>query len=352
MITHFTLPERVAGFVGAPANEGEQVPVICSESLTSLNGIHLTWRLEGLQNAVFSKIPGLPDPRILHTLLVVIRQDLSATAYIDEISPVARIKAARAVTAGEPIFVTDITEVTSFDIGVEIPPDCGVILVRAHGWRTALYYDLCPIHPDGTPRVADISTILAKQTLDLFKGQFSEVVEQKSMQAAIDELETLIAEGDNTESHYQEFFLRRPWFLGGLHVRIDRHTQLDERSVPDFTGVRSSDGYRDVFEIKPPFMQCFRQSDDGFTAAFNDAWNQAERYLNFVREQRHYLADKNLHFVNPRCYLLIGHGLTESQLRALRVKESFNPSISLLTYEQLLSVAKAFLATLAQASAP
>lgn len=352
MITEFNLEERIAGFVGAPAKEGEQVPVVCSESLTSLNGIHLTWRLEGLHNSIFSRIPGLPDPRTLQTLLVIIRPDLTATAYIDEISPIARVKAARALTAGESVFVADITEITSFDIGVDVPTNCGVILVRAHGWRTSLYYDLCPLHPEAKPRSVDISSILAKQTLDLIKGQFAEVVEQKSMQAAIDELEGLIAEQDNTESHYQEFFLRRPWFLGGLHSRIDRHTKLDERSIPDFTGVRSSDGFRDIFEIKPPFLQCFRQTDDGFTSAFNDAWSQAERYLSFVREQRQYLRDKNLHFANPRCYLLIGHGLSESQQQALRVKESFNHAISVLTYEQLLSMAKTFLATMAQASAP
>jgi hypothetical protein len=347
----FQLSERVVGFVANAAKQGEQVQVVCSEALTSVDGIRLTWRLEGLHNSLFVKVPNLPDPSAIHSLLIVIRPDLSATAYVNEIKPVASIKIARAVSAGEPIFVADILDMLSFDIGVDVPPDCGVVLVRSHGWRKALYYDLCPLAPNAKPRTSDVSTILAQQTLALLHGKFGEVVEQQSMSAAVNELERLIADRCNDESQYQEFFVRKPWFLGGIHTRIERHEPLDERNVPDFTGIRAADNLRDIFEIKPPFMQCFRQ-DDGFSAAFNDAWNQAERYLSFARQQRQYLKDKGLHFENPRCFLLVGHGLTDSQKQALRVKESFNPSITVLTYEQVLAIGRAFLATLEAASAP
>lgn len=351
MSVDFQLSERVVGFVANAAKEGDPVQVVCSEALTSLNGVHLTWRLEGLHNSLFAKVPNLPDPSAIHSLLVVIKPDLSATAYVNEIKPIASIKIARSVAAGEPIFVADILDMLSFDIGVDIPPECGVVLVRSQGWRKALYYDLCPLGREAKPRTADISTILAKQSLALLHGKFAEVVEQKSMSAAVTELEKLLADGCNDESQYQEFFGRRPWFLGGLHTRIERHKRLDERNVPDFTGIRAADNFRDIFEIKPPFMPCFRQGD-GFTAAFNDAWSQAERYLSFARQQQHYLKDKGLLFENPRCFLLIGHGLTDSQQQALRVKESFNPSISVLTYEQVIAVGRAFLATLEAASAP
>lgn len=351
MSVEFQISERFAGFAGSAAKEGEQVSMLCSEVLTSLNGVQLTWRLEELHSGLFSKIPGLPDPSSINSLLVVIRPDYSATAYVNEIAPTATIRPARPIAAGEPVLVSDVLELTSFNLGVDVPANCGVILVRSLGWRKALYYDLCPLEPASPPRTSDLSAILARQTLELLKGKFAEVVEQRSMQAAIEELETLIGTSDNHESRYQEFFVRRPWFLGGLHTRIERHTELDDQNIPDYTGIRSADANRDIFEIKPPFMKCFRQ-DQGFTHEFNESWNQAERYLDFARKQRQYLRDKGLSFENPRCYLLVGHGLSEPQMQALKVKESFNPAISVFTYEQVLSVAKAFLTTLQEASTP
>jgi hypothetical protein len=347
----FQIVERFVGFAVSSARSGEQVSVLCAESLTSLDGVHLTWRLEQLHNAIFSKVPGLPPPNGIDSLLIIIKPDLSAVAYVNEIKPTVSIAPARPMAAGEPVLVMDILDVLSFDIGVEVPWDCGVILLRTHGWRKALFYDLCPLGQEARPRTADISSILAKQTLSLLRGQFAGAIEQKSMRTAIEELEGLIGERCNDESQYQELLIRRPWLLGGLHTRIDRHTSLDDRNVPDFTGVRAADSFRDIFEIKPPFMPCFRQ-DDGFTATFNDAWTQAERYLSFARQQRQYLRDKGLLFENPRCFLLIGYGLSEQQLQALRIKESFNPAITVLTYEQVIAVAKAFLATLETASAP
>lgn len=97
-------------------------------------------------------------------------------------------------------------------------------------------------------------------------------------------------------------------------------------------------------------MQCFRK-DGGFTALFNDAWSQAERYLNFVRSQRQYLREaKDLLFENPRCFLIVGHGMSDQERQALRVKESFTPTITVLTYEQVLAVAREFLRVLEAAS--
>lgn len=215
--------------------------VVCAEAITSLDGLHLTWRLEELHGSIFSKIPGLASPSLIENLLVVINPNLDATAYVNELRPTASIRLARAVAAGDPVFVADI--------------------------------------------------------LDM---------------------------------RYQELFEQHPWFLGGQHTKIERHTSLDDNNIPDYTGIRASDSYRDIFEVKPPFMPCFRK-DGGFTAPFNDAWAQAERYLNFARQQRQYLRDeKGLLFENPRCFLIVGHGLSDAERQALRVKESFNTAITVL----------------------
>lgn len=349
MIVEFQLEERLAGFVVAPAAKGEKVQVMTSEWLTSLQGVHLTWRLEELQGALFARIPEFPDPSQVNNLVVVIRPDLSATAYINEMRATAGIRPARPILAGEPVFAKDVIDILSYDIGIEMPPTCGVVVIRSLGWRKALYYDFRPLQEGAPPRDADPSAILAKQTLEMMRGQFADSLTPPALAVAIGALTDLIEAKSADESQYQEFLERNPWFFGGYHTAIERHTNLDDQNIPDFTGVRASDGFRDIIEIKPPSLACFR-ADDGFTASFNEAWSQAERYLDFARRQRQYLRDKGLQFENPRCFLLIGQGLTDVQRQALRIKEAFNPAITVITYEELLGIGKAFLATVTTAS--
>ncbi len=79
--------------------------------------------------------------------------------------------------------------------------------------------------------------------------------------------------------------------------------------------------------------------DAKVSAAFNDAWNQAERYLHFCRENHDYLSrQKSLGFANPQCFVIAGHGLSPEQKHAIQNKQSHNPAITFLTYESLLAL--------------
>jgi hypothetical protein len=153
---------------------------------------------------------------------------------------------------------------------------------------------------------------------------------------ALSELEALLQAQDNDESKYQELIRDHPWILGMQHKDAQRHTALDEANIPDFTGVRTRDSARDIFEIKPPFTQVVRRNGN-LTQPFNDAYAQAERYLVFAREQRQCLRDKGLRFDSPICYLIIGYGLSNEQMQAIRRKEQLNPAIQILTYDDLLA---------------
>jgi hypothetical protein len=117
------------------------------------------------------------------------------------------------------------------------------------------------------------------------------------------------------------------------------HKNLDDQRIPDFTGIRVHDDFRDIFEIKPPFIPLF-QKDGAFTWEFNKAWNQVEEYLNFVLEEKDYLQRKGLDFDNPGCYLIIGYDLSEKQLRKIRTKERLNPAIKVRTYDNLIEWAE------------
>lgn len=342
----FILTERIVGFVLRGAAAGEEVQIQTREALSSLDGSALEWRLEQLHAALFRHVPDLPIPSQIDHLLLVIAHDLTVTAYVNELQPVARIRVGRSVAAGEQIFDSDVSDMLSFDLGVPIPDDAGVVVFRSHGWRRSLMFDFTPLIPEGMPRQYDLSRELARQTVAVIRRRTPPVA---TLSQAISELEGLLRSNTSDESKYQELLTRYPWLLGGQHKLVERHTALDDRNIPDFTGVRARDECRDIFEIKPPSMRCFRQ-DGRFSAEFNAAWEQAERYLTFVRRNADYLrSEKNLIFNNPRCFLLVGWQLSDAELRRLHDKESHNPSISVLTYEQLVSVATAFRSLLERA---
>ncbi|MBK9966151.1 MAG: DUF4263 domain-containing protein [Holophagales bacterium] len=167
---------------------------------------------------------------------------------------------------------------------------------------------------------------------------------------AVATLERLLACKENRESDYQRFFTRHPWVLGALHTSVQSHVPLDDRNIPDFSAVRARDGARDVLEIKPPFLQLFR-SDDDFSADFNSAWNQAERYLDFTRREADYLLrQKGLRFETPHCYLIAGFGLSDVQRARIQAKERLNPSVTFLTYEEVQTLLRNTLTLVRQLS--
>lgn len=157
------------------------------------------------------------------------------------------------------------------------------------------------------------------------------------LEKPIREIKDLLNRNENDESKYQELFEKYPWAFGAEYSIIQRHEYLDDENIPDFTGVKVSDGSRDIFELKPPTMKVFAKSGD-FTSDFNKAWNQAERYLDFVRRNEDYLRkEKGRIFDNPKCYLILGWNLSEEERKKIRIKERSNPSVHLRTYNDLIS---------------
>ncbi|MBD3338179.1 MAG: DUF4263 domain-containing protein [Candidatus Lokiarchaeota archaeon] len=153
-------------------------------------------------------------------------------------------------------------------------------------------------------------------------------------------LEKLILEQEEDESKYQFFLKENAWVFGAQYKQIDSHINLDDKNIPDFTGVRVRDNTRDIFEIKQPFLPIFR-GDMKFRAAFDQAWNQAEQYLYFSHNNKDYLyREKGLNFDNPRCYLIIGYNLSFNEIKIMRRKERMVPAITILTYNDLLSLIK------------
>ena len=347
MAISFHLEERLAGFVGNTAKKGEQVSVIFRELLGPTNP-ELAQRFEELQNCLFSKIPGFPDPPKIGQLVIVIDRDLNGRAHVDDFKIVAKVKPTQDVTIkkGDPVFVKDIADIDSVDFGISIPEDCAVVVVRSFRWKRSLFFDFGPLLNDVRPRDYAIEKALAQQELVLLglptaqppfgAGQ----TRVDTMRAAIARLNELLDQECQVESEYQGLLEQNPWMLGASYSAFVRHKKMDDRNIPDFTALRAYDQCHDIVELKQPFLSLFRE-DGNFTAEFNESWNQAERYLDFCHRERAYLLDqKDLRFENPRCVLLMGNNPSTSQMRSLRTKQAMNPLIVVLTYDQVLDQAR------------
>jgi hypothetical protein len=346
MPIEFRVSDPLVGFTAAAVKEGDLVDLITRELVAPSRSAHLLDRLERLQGALFHLIPGMPSPSIIDHLLVVIHSDLSAVAYINELNITARVKPKRPIPKGEPIMVRDIDEITSIDLGVPIPHDAAIVLVRSHSWRKSLFYDFAPLNAPPIVRDYPLDRVLAQQALLLLglidspEEAGSYVRQLDRMKRGLDALRELIQTRCNAESQYQELLQANPWMLGGIYKEVLRHRSLDDARIRDFTALRSYDGMHDIVEIKQPFLQLFRK-DGGFTAAFHDAWNQVESYLTFVHRHRAYLRDeKKLHFENARCTLILGSDLTDDERRAIREKEILYPAVTVLTYQELVQMAE------------
>jgi hypothetical protein len=349
MQIQFTLKDRLAGFSLSTAEAGEEIQVSTRELIGPMDSMHLVMRLDQLHRMVFSKIPKLPPPTKIDDLTVIINNDLSAIAYYNEINTKAQIRTTRDVEAGSPVLLSDIADIESVDPGIDIPDDSAVIIIRSFNWKRSLHFEFSPIRAGATQSEVPISRILAKQML-LLLGLLStpplgDTIGSKDnrfnfMSQGLDKLKYLLKHECDKESEYQELLEMHPWMFGGQYTAVERHTNFDDTRIPDFTAVRCYDNYRDIIELKQPFLRCFKK-DNKFGSGFNDSWNQAEDYLNFTLKNRSYLRDeKDLLFENPRCKLLLGYNLSKPQLKRISDKQRNLQALELFTYNNLLSTAE------------
>jgi hypothetical protein len=156
----------------------------------------------------------------------------------------------------------------------------------------------------------------------------------------IEVLQKLLDERVTDEARYQSFLTQHPWVLGLHFELIESHRRFDDRNIPDFTGVRSRDGTRDIVEIKQPFLE-LQVADGSISNEFHKAWAQAERYLDFaIREADYLRRQKNLSFENPSCFLILAYEPDQGLLDEFQRKQRMNPRIVIVTYDRVVRMAQ------------
>lgn len=123
------------------------------------------------------------------------------------------------------------------------------MVIRSLGWKKSLFYDFGPLQNEEEMRGFQIDQVLAKQAL-LLLGMESLVYAPGEIRAGEDKiirmsngfkkLNEYLESNCSDESKYQELFHEHPWMFGGQYKTIDRHTNLDDENIPDFTATPGS----------------------------------------------------------------------------------------------------------------
>jgi hypothetical protein len=147
---HLDKVEDLTGFALENGKRGDTIKVLTRASLTSANPEFYHYA-EQTANIFLNRIHIPAD--LVHRLLVIIHQDLTADLYINDFPVALEIRAKRAVEKGQIVTQGDIA-----DIGIISFPEINlletdkVIYCFKVGWRFGLFFDLAPrIQPSGTP---------------------------------------------------------------------------------------------------------------------------------------------------------------------------------------------------------
>lgn len=151
-----------AGYLEDAVKPGETARVSISGFLSSEDGLALIEKLEGAPSILLAKLSPPVSPSQIDHLLAVIDRSGAATVYVNELRMVAKARLAQSCEAGQTLTRDDCVDFGELDMGVPIPPECGVVCVMSVGWRKALYFDFGPLVDCGKLRAHPIAETLGQ----------------------------------------------------------------------------------------------------------------------------------------------------------------------------------------------
>ena len=195
-----------AGYVAESkktTERGEKVLVSTRGFVSTADGHMFVRLLEQFPTEILSKLPHEHRPSQVDTLLVIVSSTGTARVYVNEINAIMTTRVSRAVTAGQPVSMDDISDIQQLEFDkIEIPKDVGMLLVFSIGWRRGLYYDFGPLAgKERQPRKYDLAKVLG--------GVYAQVLFQERF---------LISDADWAALFAAQWFL----FIGLPHTLIDK----------------------------------------------------------------------------------------------------------------------------------
>jgi hypothetical protein len=180
-------------------------------------------------------------------------------------------------------------------------------------------------------------------------------VRMAELRAGVDELRRYLGGGQTLESVYQNWVDRHAWAFGNAYVARDDVRGIAAGDKVDLLMKSTSNGLRDVIELKRPNMKVLNEDKAHKTWFWShdvsSAIAQCHRYLDVLHEEvRQGLLRDHPEIVayHPRATIVVGRSETwsETQQRALHGLNARLHSITVMTYDHLLAQAEALLANL------
>ena len=175
--------------------------------------------------------------------------------------------------------------------------------------------------------------------------------ETLALQAAVEELESLMNDLNAKEKDFQDFFERHRDFIHNdeykdAHPHIVLSNNEDKQLIPDFVlEPIVSSSLCDLLELKLPSVKVFvlKKNRMHFSAAVTEACAQLRIYAEFFDEEKNRITFQNtypgLRAYKPKMFVIIGRqGKINPLIR--RSIESDLPKITLRTYDEVLNRAK------------
>jgi len=199
----------------------------------------------------------------------------------------------------------------------------------------------------------DASDIDPDAFIDAFQGSSPEAVKYIGVAArfvqyksAFAVLKSLIESSDDSESKYQNHLKENPWEFGSEYSEIlDRRKWTRDDNL-DFMLRRTVDNYLEIIEIKTPaVMPLFNydKSHDSYyaSAKLSQVMGQVYRYIEEVERNRDsIIAQDKIDPLKIRARIIIGVDGSEIEQAALRTMNSHLHRVEIITFDQLLRVAK------------
>jgi hypothetical protein len=199
----------------------------------------------------------------------------------------------------------------------------------------------------------DSSDVDPEEFIDAFKNITPEAVKNISVvakfvqyEAAFLELEKLVNNSDPSESKFQNYLQKNPWMFGSEYSEIIDRRKWTRDDNLDFMLRRTVDNYLEIIEIKTPATMPLFNHDkdhDSFYASskLSQVVGQVYRYIEEVERNRDTIISKDrLDPLKIRARIIIGVDSDEEKQSALRTMNSHLHRVEIITFDQLLRVAK------------
>jgi hypothetical protein len=137
--------------------------------------------LEGFWGSFLSLLPPgtVESPGDVRHALAVLRNDGTATIWLNELTMLAKGLITRSVSAGEGVVSDDLADVQRVDFGVALPEDAGFALTYQVRWERAYFFDFSAL--SGEKRTYDVGAALGAQFTYLMHRQRCVLTEDEWM---------------------------------------------------------------------------------------------------------------------------------------------------------------------------